>query len=282
MRKARLIKVAIGSFAATFLCIQLIGSANLRSGASAPDLITIVPPPSLVNVSSSATSLQKVSRGDSIGQDKPKVVVAEEEIIPEAAKFEVKYPIDPAAVVKVEVKTEALKAEAKEAKESKEAKETDDSGATIIKDASKSSLSGDARIHELPNDTNSHAKPLMSNTNITRILTRIKEINEEQSVRNEDLFGPVNNTTVVLVIQVHNRLQYLRQLIISLSQASGIDNTLIIFSHDFWDDKINDLVNSVDFAKTMQIFYPFSIQTHPSEFPGESVEDCPRNAKKDQ
>jgi len=67
-----------------------------------------------------------------------------------------------------------------------------------------------------------------------------------------------------------------------LSQASGIDKTLIIFSHDYWDDAINDLVNSVDFAKTMQIFYPFSIQTHPNEFPGESPHDCPRNAKKDQ
>ena len=55
-----------------------------------------------------------------------------------------------------------------------------------------------------------------------------------------------------------------------------------ISSHDFWDEGINQLVNSVDFAKTMQIFYPFSIQTHPNEFPGESHNDCPRNAKKDQ
>ena len=65
-------------------------------------------------------------------------------------------------------------------------------------------------------------------------------------------------------------------------QAKGIDETLLIFSHDFWDEGINELVNSVDFAKTMQIFYPFSIQTHPHEFPGESPNDCPRNAKKDQ
>ena len=63
---------------------------------------------------------------------------------------------------------------------------------------------------------------------------------------------------------------------------SGIDKTLLIFSHDFWDESINDLVNSVDFAKAMQIFYPFSIQTHPHEFPGESANDCPRNAKRDQ
>ena len=61
-----------------------------------------------------------------------------------------------------------------------------------------------------------------------------------------------------------------------------LEKTLIVFSHDFYDEGINNLVNSVDFAKTMQIFYPYSIQTHPKEFPGESPNDCPRNAKKDQ
>ena len=123
---------------------------------------------------------------------------------------------------------------------------------------------------------------VVSDLKIARILDKIKLVNEEQSIRNEDIFGPVTNATVIVAIQCHNRLQYLRQLVISLSQAAGIDKTLIVFSHDYWDDAINDLVNSVDFAKTMQIFYPFSIQTHPNEFPGESSHDCPRNAKKDQ
>jgi len=65
-------------------------------------------------------------------------------------------------------------------------------------------------------------------------------------------------------------------------QAKDIDRTLIIFSHDIWDDEVNELINSVDFAKTLQIFYPYSIQTHTNAFPGESPNDCPRNAKKDQ
>ena len=86
-----------------------------------------------------------------------------------------------------------------------------------------------------------------------------------------------HNTT-----KVHKRLQYLNQLIHSLSTAQGIEKTLIVFSHDFYDEAINDLIFSVDFAKTMQIFYPYSIQTHPKEFPGDSQNDCPRNAKKDQ
>ena len=82
--------------------------------------------------------------------------------------------------------------------------------------------------------------------------------------------------------KVHKRLQYLNQLVYSLSTAQGIEKTLIVFSHDFYDEAINDLILSVDFAKIMQIFYPYSIQTHPEEFPGDSPNDCPRNAKKDQ
>ncbi len=145
-------------------------------------------------------------------------------------------------------------------------------------------MSGE-RIHGLPNETfkaSGEVAPFVSDSKIGGILDKIRAINDEQSLRNEDIFGPVSNSTVLIVVQVHNRLPYLRQLIVSLSQAAGIDKTLIIFSHDFWDEEINDLVNSVDFAKTMQIFYPYSIQTHPHEFPGESPNDCPRNAKKDQ
>ncbi len=170
----------------------------------------------------------------------------------------------------------------------------DDSSAGKKKDTEKpapppvpeSSLSGN-RIHGLPNITGpggvkTSPDVVLPGTAIAKITARIKAINEEQSVRNEDIFGPVSNTTVVIVVQIHNRVQYLRQLITSMSVATGIENSLIIFSHDYYDDDINDLVNRVDFAKTMQIFYPFSIQTHPNEFPGESPNDCPRNAKKDQ
>ena len=68
----------------------------------------------------------------------------------------------------------------------------------------------------------------------------------------------------------------------NIFQAKDIDRTLIIFSHDVWDEEVNQLINSIDFAKILQIFYPYSIQTHSNTFPGESPNDCPRNVKKDQ
>lgn len=148
-----------------------------------------------------------------------------------------------------------------------------------------SSLSGE-RTHgfsngssvQQPKSNNAASEPL----NISAILAQMEIINEDQRIRNEDLFGPVTNSTLVIVIQVHNRLQYLRHLIVSLSQAKEIDKCLLIFSHDFWEESINQLISSIDFAKTLQIFYPHSIQTHPNQFPGETPNDCPRNAKKDQ
>ena len=78
----------------------------------------------------------------------------------------------------------------------------------------------------------------------SRILERIDMINTEQSVKNEDIFGAVdnNNTLAVIVVQVHDRLQYLRQLIISFSQV-GL--SLIAFDQNIdLLDSINVVMNN--------------------------------------
>lgn len=54
--------------------------------------------------------------------------------------------------------------------------------------------------------------------------------------------------------QVHTRITYLRHLIVSLAQARDIEKTLLIFSHDYYDEDINDLVQSIDFCKVMQVY----------------------------
>uniref|UniRef100_A0AAG5CSH1 Alpha-1,6-mannosyl-glycoprotein 2-beta-N-acetylglucosaminyltransferase n=1 Tax=Anopheles atroparvus TaxID=41427 RepID=A0AAG5CSH1_ANOAO len=118
--------------------------------------------------------------------------------------------------------------------------------------------------------------------NISEILRMIQRYNEFQTVLNEDIYGPLQNDSVIIVVQVHKRITYLRHLIVSLAQARDISRTLLVFSHDYYDDDINDLVQSIDFCKVMQIFYPFSIQTHPNEFPGADPGDCPRDIKKEQ
>lgn len=53
--------------------------------------------------------------------------------------------------------------------------------------------------------------------------------------------------------QVHTRITYLRHLIVSLAQAKDISKTLLIFSHDFYDENINELVQTIDFCKVLQV-----------------------------
>ncbi|XP_037955796.1 alpha-1,6-mannosyl-glycoprotein 2-beta-N-acetylglucosaminyltransferase isoform X2 [Teleopsis dalmanni] len=118
--------------------------------------------------------------------------------------------------------------------------------------------------------------------NLTEIKRQIARHNEMQFVLNEEAFGPLQNDSVIIVIQVHTRITYLRHLIVSLAQARDISKTLLIFSHDYYDEDINDLVQTIDFCKVLQIFYPHSIQTHPHEFPGTDPEDCPSSMKKEQ
>ena len=78
----------------------------------------------------------------------------------------------------------------------------------------------------------------------SRILERIDMINTEQSVKNEDIFGAVdnNNTLAVIVVQVHDRLQYLRQLIISFSQV-GFSLIMLDQNIDLLDN-INTVMNN--------------------------------------
>ena len=80
-------------------------------------------------------------------------------------------------------------------------------------------------------------------------------------INNADLFGPLANDSVVIVVQVHDRLEYLRfvvgiqfqsliqvslrQLIKSFSLTAGIDKVLIIFSHDVWSEDLNSLIRFI-------------------------------------
>ncbi|KAM4690779.1 alpha-1,6-mannosyl-glycoprotein 2-beta-N-acetylglucosaminyltransferase [Rhinophrynus dorsalis] len=103
--------------------------------------------------------------------------------------------------------------------------------------------------------------------------------NFDQTIKNlEKIKRPLND--VVVVVQVHNRPEFLKQLLESLRKAKGIENILLIFSHDYWSPEINQVIASIDFCQVLQIFFPFSIQLYPNEFPGHDPKDCPRDIKR--
>lgn len=118
--------------------------------------------------------------------------------------------------------------------------------------------------------------------NISEMQANMERANEMQTIHNDDIFGPLQNDSLVIVIQVHTRITYLRHLIVSLAQARDIDSVLLVFSHDYFDEEINELVESIDFCKVIQIFYPYAIQTHPTTFPGASPADCPRDVNREE
>lgn len=110
----------------------------------------------------------------------------------------------------------------------------------------------------------------------------IENINKNENILNNELFEPLNDNEMVIIVQVHNRVQYLLALIKSLEKTKDINQVLLIFSHDIFDTQINSIINSIKFCKVIQIFFPFSLQLNPNSFPGESADDCPRNIKKEE
>lgn len=131
----------------------------------------------------------------------------------------------------------------------------------------------------------------------------IESFNKNQKIYNLDAFGALSDSDLILVVQVHNRTQYLSSLIRSLEKTEGIGQTLLIFSHDVFDPQINSLVQSIRFCKVwtirqlsigqsisdkliapkvIQIFYPHSLQLNPNTFPGQSPDDCPRDISREE
>ena len=53
---------------------------------------------------------------------------------------------------------------------------------------------------------------------------------------------------LVILVQVHKRLNNLQALIESLRFTKHIEQVLLVFSHDFYDPKINELIATIDFC----------------------------------
>ena len=73
--------------------------------------------------------------------------------------------------------------------------------------------------------------------------------NQEQKVFNGDKFPPLSNEGLVLVVQVHRREGYLKQLLESLRTVKEIESVLLVVSHDYYYDEMNRIVQSVDFCR---------------------------------
>ncbi|GAA0139013.1 glycosyltransferase [Lithospermum erythrorhizon] len=91
---------------------------------------------------------------------------------------------------------------------------------------------------------------------------------------NMDLYPKLVYGHIVIVLYVHNRPQYLKVVVDSLSRVEGISETLLIVSHDGYFDEMNKIIQSIRFCQVKQIFAPLSPHLFSNSFPGVSPSDC--------
>lgn len=119
------------------------------------------------------------------------------------------------------------------------------------------------------------------------LLNWVVAANNRPTVLNEDVFGTLEKVTPtrIIVIQVHQRPQYLRWLLHSLSRVRGIESALLVLSHSHIDADLVAAAREVCFCRAVRIFFPYSMQIWPDQFPGDECGSqtnrtkCPREAK---
>ena len=86
----------------------------------------------------------------------------------------------------------------------------------------------------------------------------VQFLNHQQKIMNSEVFGEkLDKDSIVVVVQVHNRVDYLNYLIQSLSRVEGKEQLLLIFSHDFYSAEINSLIDQITFCKVGNSYYWF-------------------------
>lgn len=99
----------------------------------------------------------------------------------------------------------------------------------------------------------------VNDENLTQIEIQIENINSRQRIQNINRYGlRLNQESVVIVVQVHDRLEYLKILFDSLKETKKIEETLLIISHDVYSESLNRLVKDIDFCPVSYLFYPLS------------------------
>ena len=84
---------------------------------------------------------------------------------------------------------------------------------------------------------------------LTTLKKIISNFNRAQAVYNQDKFPPLTDTGLVLIVQTHKRDRYLKQLLESLKVAKGIENVLLVISHDHYYDEMNKMIRDIDFCR---------------------------------
>uniref|UniRef100_A0A1A9UCX1 Uncharacterized protein n=1 Tax=Glossina austeni TaxID=7395 RepID=A0A1A9UCX1_GLOAU len=118
----------------------------------------------------------------------------------------------------------------------------------------------DSIVSVTPTLTELYTEKTLDQLHVNKNLTKH---NDMKIALNEDSFASLTNDSLIIVVQIHTRITYLGFLIESLGESRDIGKALLIFSHDYYDADINDLVKSIKFCNVIQIFYPYPVHWRP-------------------
>jgi hypothetical protein len=130
----------------------------------------------------------------------------------------------------------------------------------IIQEISKNELIQNSRVVHINQIKIINPKIIKKNNN-TFLKDLIKKNNLKPVLFNQK-YSTITSDTLIILIQVHKRFENLKSLLISLSNVKFINETLIILSHDYYNETINQYIKQIKFAPFMQIFYPFMLQLY--------------------
>ena len=92
-------------------------------------------------------------------------------------------------------------------------------------------------------------------------------INELLKAHEDDIV--LNGTTppkssgfLIILIQIHSRSSYLHELIKSLSSVKGIQETLVVFSHDDVNTEMNEIIKNITFVAVNLNFFFYFLKTY--------------------
>ena len=88
-----------------------------------------------------------------------------------------------------------------------------------------------------------------SKYNAQELRTIVARHNQAQKILNLDRFPSRPKDGIVIVVQVHRRIVYFKELLASLQDAKGVEDILLVISHDYYCDEMMDLVSKINFCQ---------------------------------
>ena len=92
-----------------------------------------------------------------------------------------------------------------------------------------------------------------TNYNPEELRTVVKNLNVEQLIYNREKLKGLPKDYVVIIVQVHKRVEYFKELLDSLQRSKGIENVLLVISHDYYTDEMNALIRMIKFCPVSEI-----------------------------